>query len=161
MDILYAVLLIFVILLQMVILMKDSGFNKPFVLMSEGRLNGKNMKKCRVTTSDLIAAARLGGYFNLADIDTAIMEKNGKISLLPAAQKRRLEPKDFNFSPVRDGVGYPVYQNGRLCEDYLRAVGFTEQSLSSFLDERGYTLSAVELIIVNENGRVCVFPKEN
>ena len=157
MDVLYILLFALVILLQIVIILGSLGRKKPVILMREGVFATENMKKRRVSAADIMAAARKKGYFNIADIDTAVLESDGSISILPAAQKRRLEPKDFNFSPVREGMGYPVYQNGVFLFDNLKSVGFTEQKLAEFLRERGYELRDTELIVINENGRVSVF----
>ncbi|MBR3149184.1 MAG: DUF421 domain-containing protein [Eubacterium sp.] len=157
MEFLYAALLVFVIILQIVILLNGRGRKSEVFLMHEGRFLTENMKKHRVSYSDLAAAARGEGYFNIADIDTAVLERDGSISLLPQAKKRRLNPKDFNFAPVREGAGYIVYQNKTLSDEGLRAVGLSEGKLRDFLASRGYTLDETELIVVSESGRVTVF----
>ena len=157
MDLLYAVLLIIVIALQIVILFRNRTFKSAYILMSEGKFNFKNMKKCGVSPADIVSAARLGGYFSLGDIDTAIMEKNGKISLLPTPQKRPLTPRDFNFSPLREGVGYIAFENGRFDFDNLKRAGMTQQKLGDFLTRQGYNLGEISLIIVSESGRISVF----
>ena len=157
MDLLYLLLLIVVIALQLVIIMGGKRFDCPRVLMHEGVFNTKNIRRCRVTVQDIIEAARLKGYFNLADIDTAVMEKNGQISFLPTAQKRPLSPKDFNFSPVSEGLSYVVYQNSKLDLKRLEKLGFTEEKLRDFLQSRGYSESDISLIIISESGRVSVF----
>ena len=157
MDILYVLLLIIIIVLQIVIIVGVPGRKNPVILMREGVFAAKNMQRSKTSTADIMAAARKSGYFNIADIDTAVLECDGSISILPSAQKRRLEPKDFNFSPVREGMGYPVYQNGVFLTDNLRTVGFSEQKLRDFINARGYDLNNTELIVINENGRVSVF----
>ena len=157
MNALYILLLIIILLLQIVIIAGRLRLTKPTVLMREGVFAPQNMKKRRVTAADIMSAARKQGYFNLGDIDTAVLEADGTISVLPAARKRRLEPKDFNFAPVREGMGYPVYQNGVFLYDNLRAVGFDEKKLLDFLTERGYELKDAQLIVVTESGRVSVF----
>ena len=157
MDLLYVLLFAVVIVLQIVIIMGAARKQKPVILMREGVFAAENMQKRHISAADIMAAARKCGYFNIADVDTAVLESDGSISILPAAQKRRLEPKDFNFSPVREGMGYPVYQNGVFLGDNLRAVGFSEQKLRDFMNARGYDLQTTALIVINENGRVSVF----
>ena len=157
MDILYILLFVVVIFLQAVIVLKNRHFKSPVILMREGKLSAENMKSCRISSDDIAAAARRAGYFSLGDIDTAILEKNGEISLLPTPQKRRLNPKDFNFAPLREGISLTVFENGRLNSDNLKKIGFTEQKLNDFLTERGYRLNDARLIIISESGRVCVF----
>ena len=71
---------------------------KPIILIEKGKISKKNMKKARIELDDLLSSARGNGYFNLSDIDYAIMETTGKISFQPVGQKRNLNPKDFNFT---------------------------------------------------------------
>ena len=157
MEYLCFLLLIVIIVLQLVIICGGCRRKKPVLLMCEGRLLLENMKKHSVTADDLMSAARKAGYFNLADIDTAVLERDGAISLLPSPSKRRLTPRDFNFNPVREGLALAVYQDGSLSRENLRAVGFTEEKLARFLAERGYSLESAKLIIVSEDGRVKVY----
>ena len=157
MDLLYLLLLIVVIVLQIVLLFGKRRIKSPVILMREGRLSDENMKSCSVTADDIMAAARKAGYFSLGDIDTAVLETDGEISLLPTPQKRRLTPKDFNFAPLREGISAIVCENGEVNHENLKKIGFTEQKLTAFLTERGYTLSDARLIVVSESGRVCVF----
>ena len=157
MDILYNALLLTLIVLQIVVICALLHRRKPQILMREGRFSHSNMKKCRVTADDIMAAARKKGYFNIGDIDTAVLESDGSISVLPAATKRRLETKDFNIAPVRAGMTEVVYQNGRLDYSRLASLGFTEQKLAEFLQRRGYDIAQVALIVISESGRVDVF----
>ncbi len=157
MEYLYLVLFAVIIILQIVILIGRRRREKPVLLMNEGRLIIDNMKSCSKTVEDIICAARKAGYFNLADVDTAVLETDGEISILPVASKRRLTPRDFNFNPVREGLSLIVYQNSKINYNNLKAVGFTEEKLAQFLEERGYRLSETELIIISESGRVKVY----
>ena len=75
---------------------------EPIIIMQKGKVIKKNLKKAKLDIDDLIASARVSGYFNLTDIDSAIMEITGSISFMPTPQKRPLNPKDFNFAPIRD-----------------------------------------------------------
>ena len=154
MDILYVLLFSTVIILQAVIIFLLCRRRKPQILMREGAFVYDNLKKSRLTEFDVMAAARRCGYFNIADVDTAVLEKDGGISILPKAIKRPLEPKDFNFAPVREGMSYVVYHGGRLDYARLASLGFTEKTLDGFLSQHGYRLENVNLVIVSESGRI-------
>ncbi len=130
---------------------------EPTVLMSEGKIQFNALQKSRVSVQDLMREARKAGWFNLADVDTAVLETDGSISFLPAARKRSLSAKDFNFAPLREGVAYMVYQNGKMMPKNLQKTGFTEQKLRAFLQEKGYAPETVKLVLINESGRVAVF----
>ena len=157
MDVLYVLLLCAVIVLQAVMIVLMCRRRKPQILMREGAFVYDNLKKSRLTEFDIMAAARRRGYFNIADVDTAVLEKDGSISILPKAIKRPLEPRDFNFAPVREGMSYVVYQGGRLDYARLASLGFTEKTLADFLSQRGYRIADLNIIVISESGRIEVF----
>ena len=157
MDTLYILLFTATIALQLVILFELLRKRTPQILMREGAFIYDNMKKSKVTEFDIMAAARKNGYFNIADVDTAVLERDGSITVMPKAHKRQLDPKDFNFAPVREGMSYAVYHNGSLDYARLASLGFTEQKLAEFLAQRGYRINDLSLIVVSESGRVEVF----
>ena len=101
--------------------------------------------------------AREAGYYNLGDIDTAILETSGKISFLPMPMKRQLNPKDFNFAPIREGICKTVIENGKINERNLNKSGITKQALFELLEQRGESPENILLATVNEAGRVDFF----
>ena len=107
----------------------------------------------------LMSRARKAGYFNLGDIDTAILETDGEISFLPTAMKRNLNPKDFNFAPAREGICKTVIENGAINEKNLKASGITKDELEKLLGEKGKNEKNILLATVNEAGRVVFFSK--
>lgn len=131
--------------------------NEPIVIMENSKINIKAMEKADIKTEELMSFARLAGFYNLGDIDTAVMETNGKISFLPKAMRRRLYPKDFNFAPVREGLCRIIISNGRINSENLALSGIDEQALGKLLEQRGNTLEDIFLATANEAGRVDFF----
>ena len=74
------------------------------VLLDNGEIYRKNFKKAKLDLSEFLVQCRTNGYFNLSDIQTAILEPNGKVSFLPKAEKRPATPSDLNISPPVDMV---------------------------------------------------------
>ena len=64
----------------------------PTIIMNNGKLYRENMKKAKLELSEFMVLCRQEGYFNINDIETAIFEYNGKITILPKSQKRPLTP---------------------------------------------------------------------
>lgn len=131
----------------------------PIVLVEKGKIIKDNLRKAKIETNDLLTSARVAGYFNLADIDYAIMETTGKISFLPVALKRPLNPKDFNFAPVREGLCYNVILDGNIMQENLIKANITESKLREILNERNKKVEKILLATVNENGQIDVFEK--
>jgi uncharacterized membrane protein YcaP (DUF421 family) len=70
---------------------------KPTVIIKNGEILEDEMKRLRLNTSDLQEQLRAKGFFDLAEVEFAIMETNGQLSVMPRADKRPLNPGDLNL----------------------------------------------------------------
>ena len=134
---------------------------KPIILIEKGKIIKKNMKKARIELDDLLSSARGNGYFNLSDIDYAIMETTGKISFQPVGQKRNLNPKDFNFAPQNEGLYINIIMDGNIIEDNLSVAGITKKELGNMLKARGERVEDIILGTIDSNKQLSIFQKNS
>lgn len=132
---------------------------KPIIIIEKGKIIKKNMKKARIELDDLISFARAAGYFNISDIDYAVMENTGKISFMPVPLKRPLNPKDFNFAPAADGIPTNVIMDGRIMESELSRANLTKKDLIRRVRQQDKDVKDVFLGIVDSNGVLTLFEK--
>ncbi len=132
---------------------------QPIVLIDKGKILRKNLNKARIEINDLLTSARGNGYFNLSDIDYAIMETTGKISFQPVALKRPLNPKDFNFAPQREGLYYNVVIDGRIMEKDLKNARISETELKKQVKNNGAKIEDVILATADENKQLTFYFK--
>lgn len=132
---------------------------KPIVLMKNGEILKKSLKKAKIQINDLITAARVAGYFSLSEIDTAIMETTGSISFLPKPLSRPLNPKDFNFAPKRNGISIPLIIDGVVVTENLPKANTTQSKLNTILSQRGVKAEEILLATMDETGTVEIFKK--
>ncbi len=132
---------------------------QPIVLMENGKIIKKNLNKARLEINDLLTSARGNGYFNLADIDFAIMETTGKISFAPVSGKRQLNPQDFNFTPQREGLYINVIVDGKIMEEDLKKSGITLNELKRKLKSQGKKPQDIILATVDINKSLTIFEK--
>lgn len=95
----------------------------PLVLYENGTFYRENFKKSKIDLSDFFIQCRSNGYFNIADIQSAILEPNGKISFLPLSLKRPATPEDLNLQPPIEKPTYNIVIDGCLLEHNLKAIG--------------------------------------
>lgn len=131
----------------------------PIIIINKGKISKQGLKKAKIEVDDLLTAARVAGYFNIADIDYAIMEITGKISFLPVPMQRPLNPKDFNFAPERTGLCVNVILDGELMQDNLPKANLTEQKLREILNQREVKQEDILLATIDEAGSVEIFKK--
>lgn len=134
---------------------------QPIILIEKGKILRKNLFKAKIEINDLLTSARNNGYFNLADIEYAIMETTGKISFMPIAQKRQLTPKDFNFAPMADGLYINVIIDGKIIKKDLKNARITENELKAQLKDRGVKAENILLATIDNKKHLTIFEKQN
>lgn len=132
----------------------------PVVLIENSKISKSALKKAKIELDDLLGAARSAGYFDLSQIDSAVMEITGKISFLPKPLERQLTPRDFNFAPVRKGLVTSVVIDGKLMTDNIAACCVTADYVKKIIFERGLSVDDVFLATADESGNVEIFKKE-
>ena len=131
----------------------------PTIVMDNGKLYRKNMKKAKLELSEFLLLCRQEGYFNLDDIKTAVFEYNGKLSILPVSAKRPLIPEDISLSPKPEHIGTEVIMDGRIIGDNLKRKGLDEIWLKKELKQQGYkTAEEIFLGICGADNELTLYP---
>ena len=107
------------------------------ILLDNGKLYRKNFKSSKIDLNDFLMECRINGYFNLGDIQTAILEPNGKVSFLPKALKRPSTPEDLNLSPKQENAVINVILDGVLLKENLSKTGNNLNWLENNLKKQG------------------------
>lgn len=107
----------------------------PTILMRDGTLYRQNFKKARLDLSEFMLLCRDKGYFDLEEIECAVFEHNGRLSILPKAYSRPTTPKDFNITAEEAKIGVEIIMDGRVIEENLKAIGRDAQWLKKALLE--------------------------
>ena len=131
----------------------------PIILIYKGKIYKKNLRKARIELNDLLSSARAAGYFNIADIDYAMMETTGKISFMPVPLKRPLNPKDFNFAPQSEGLTVNVIMDGRIMEDDLADAKIDKSDLIKRVKQQDKEVKNIFLGVMDSNGVLTLFDK--
>ena len=133
----------------------------PTILLNNGKLYRENMKKAKLDLSEFMVMCRQQGYFNLNDIQTAVFEFNGKLSILPISKKRPANPEDLNLSPAPEYIQTEVVMDGRILDENLKRMGLDDKWLQKQLTAQGYRKpQEVILALCDENKQLTVFAME-
>lgn len=133
----------------------------PTILMNNGKLYRENMKKAKLDLSEFMVMCRQQGYFNLSDIQTAVFEFNGKLSILPVSKKRPANPEDLNLSPAPEYMQAEVIMDGRILDENLKRKGLDDKWLQKQLTAQGYKKpQEMFLAVCDENNQLTVFAME-
>ena len=118
----------------------------PTIVMNDGKLYRENMKKAKLELSEFLLLCRQAGYFNLNDIQTAIFEYNGMLSILPVSAKRPLNPEDMKMVIKPEHIGTEIIMDGRVMGDNLKRKGLNDEWLRKEIQNQGYK-SAKEIFL--------------
>lgn len=118
----------------------------PTILFDRGKLYRRNLKKAKLDLSEFLVMCRQEGYFNLDEIQTAIFEYNGRLTVLPVAEKRPVNPGDLNLTPERAQIFTEVIMDGGVLEENLQRMGLDDRWLQRQLELQGYR-SAGEIFL--------------
>lgn len=109
----------------------------PTIVMNGGRLYRKNLKQAKLDLSEFMLLCREQGYFDLDEIQTAVFEHNGRLSILPKAASRPATPEDLKVTARATHLGVEVIMDGRVMGENLSRMGLDENWLDAQLKSRG------------------------
>ena len=110
----------------------------PTILMNRGIIYRENMKKAKLDLSEFMLLCREQGYFDLEEIQTAVFEHNGKLSILPMAEHRPITPTDMKLPVKASHIGVEVIMDGRIMGENLYRIEKNEEWLKYELKAQGY-----------------------
>ena len=110
----------------------------PTILMNNGTIYRRNLKKAKLDLSEFMLLCREQGYFDLDEIQTAIFEHNGKLSVLQKSTKRPTTPEDLKITVNATHIGAEVIMDGRVMGENLRRMGRDVNWLQKQIKTQGY-----------------------
>ena len=154
----FAVLFAFLTTKSMTMRKMFSG--KPSIMIYNGKIIEKALKKNNYDINDLLLNCRLQGYFKYEDIAFAVLETNGQLSIMPKADKAPLTPYDMALKPEKSALEYNLIIDGNIMSDNLKSYGKDEQWLKTQLKEQNVkNVGEVLLGVGDGNDKLTVFLK--
>lgn len=135
----------------------------PIVLMENGRILYQNLKKSKFDLNEFLEECRHSGYYDLNDIEYAILEASGKISILPKANKKPVTIEDLKLSAPPVGIVTNFIIDGIILEENLKIQGKDRAWLLSQLKQNNLNiaqLSDVLLATYSVNGTLTFYKKD-
>ena len=132
---------------------------KPLVLLENGVIYRENLKRARLDLNEFLTYCRIGGWFDLNQLQSAVLEHNGVVSFLPKEANRPATPTDLNLDPRQSRRQTPFIMDGRLLEENIRSAGKEIPWVRRSLVRQGYRDEKDVLLALWDGGeRLTVFP---
>lgn len=159
-----AVLLILEILSSFILIrfpkLKNLVSARPTVIIQNGRLRQGALEDLRLSLDELMSEIRQQGLTDLSQVECAILEKNGKLTVLPKPQYAQPTVEQLGLPPDNEGLMHIVYSNGTYSKTGLLLIGKDQQWLDKQLKRRGLDTKTLFFVTANENGKLFWIPKE-
>ena len=134
---------------------------KPRILIYRGKIDEKALKKERFTINELQERLRNNNIVNIGDVEYAILETSGQITVIQKPEKRNTIPKDFNIQPNYEGIPYDLVIDGKIMEKNLQAIGKDYNWLKKEVKKFGYNPEQALLVTYDGNQQMFCQKKED
>ena len=134
---------------------------KPRILIYRGKIDEKALIKERFTINELEERLRGNNIMNLGDIEYAILETSGQVTVIPKPEKRNVIAEDLNITPEYEGIPYDLVVDGKVMNKNLKKIGKDYNWLKK--EVRKFNMNPEEALIVTYDGKGQIFcqKKEN
>ena len=133
---------------------------KLSILIYRGKINEKVLIKERFTINELQERLRANNINNLADVEYAILETSGQVSIIQKPNKRTTIPEDFNIVPEYEGISYDLVVDGKIMNDNLKILNKTYGWLKKEVNKFNIEPEEALLVTVNAKGDIFCQKKE-
>ena len=124
---------------------------KPSILIYRGKIDEKVLRKERFTINELQERLRGDDIFDIADVEYAILETNGEISVITKPEKKNLTPEDMGIEAEYEGIPYDLVVEGKVMHENLKNLGKDEKWLDKELDK--FNTKSKDVLIATINGK--------
>lgn len=130
----------------------------PTILMSNGTIYRKNLKKSKLDLSEFLMMCRMQGYFDLSSIQLAVYEYNGSLSILPTSTQRPATPQDMKLNPPKSEMFTELIMDGRIMGENIKRMGKDDTWLTRSIKKQGYnSAKEIFLAVCDSNDNLTIY----
>lgn len=133
----------------------------PTVLIKDGILIEKGLKKVKFDINDFLEQCREQGYFDISEIAYAVMETDGKVSILPKSEYKTVINKDMDIKKAKSSLLANIIIDGKIMYKNLHIIGKDEQWLTQKLKEKGKKQEDILLATLDNQEKLLIYEKSD
>mgnify|MGYP002566195368 CR=1 FL=1 len=132
----------------------------PTIVIENGKILEKSLRKLKMDINDLLEQTRIGGVFDVSEVDYAIVEANGKLTIMKKSKYNPLTPNDMNLKVENKGLVANVIIDSEIMHNNLKNMNKKEDWLYKELKIKGYrNLDKILLATLDNNNKLIVYEK--
>ena len=133
---------------------------KPRILIYRGKIDEDALIKERFTLNELQERLRDKNIVNIGDVEYAILETSGQVTVIEKPNKRTTTPEDFNIMPDYEGLPYDLVVDGKVMQQNLKEIGKDYNWLDKEIQKFGFKPEETLLATFDGKGQLFCQKKE-
>lgn len=139
---------------------RDLLQGKPVFIIRNGELQQNQLDRLRFTMDDLIDSARQAGAFDISEIENAVVETNGTLSVQLKSEEAPLTPKQLGLTVEQAQTPQPIAMDGQKVYEYFSQSNISNEEITMYLANSEVELDEVMLLTVDNNGELFLIRKD-
>lgn len=131
-------------------------YENPTVLIRNGDIDRKGLKKVRMPMNELLSHLRVKGFTDTRNIAMAIMEETGNLSVIPKSPYRPVQPNDLKLNVNREYLPIPLIMDGQIIHANLKYLQLEQNWLLNEVEKMGKAVKDIMLATLLENGKLYI-----
>jgi uncharacterized membrane protein YcaP (DUF421 family) len=128
---------------------------QPSIIIEKGRINESELRRIRMNINDLLEQLRVKDYPNISEIDYAILETNGELSVIPKGPFRPITTQDLDINAPNPGLPITLIIDGTIIRHNLHIAGLTEEQLLLTMQSQGVSdLRSLFFANIDPSGKI-------
>lgn len=132
----------------------DMISGKPVIVINQDGVDYKAVKKLNLTIDDITESLRGAGYFSFDEVLFAIMETNGKMSVLPKAQNSPLVKEDMKIKSEENSLPVTIISEGKVIKENFEQVKVPEEKIMKYVKNLGISIKKILIFTLDNNGLI-------
>ena len=152
-------------IIMSVISMKSLWFRnllqgRPIFIIRQGKLDQKKLKQLRLTMDDVVDALRQKDIFDISQVEDAVIETNGSISVLPKAEYQPVTASDINLTVKEKGMPVAIVIDGKPVNEYFNEYKLKDSEIELILQTVNKDAEKIMLLTIDDDGNTYLIDKE-
>jgi uncharacterized membrane protein YcaP (DUF421 family) len=135
-------------------------YERPTVLIRNGDIDRKGLKKVRMPMNELLSHLRVKGFTDTQNIAMATMEETGSISVIPKSEYRPVQPYDLNLRIQKEYIPIPLIMDGQIIYHNLKYLQLEQSWLMNEVEKTGNNVENILLATYSKNGKLFIDDNE-
>ena len=133
----------------------------PSILINKGKISKNEMRNSRISIDELFCELRQQGVSDIDDVEYAILEENGKVTVIKKKSATEVTLKDLNISSNEDGIQHIIISDGHIDDTGLKSTGKNREWLKNYLSKRSLSSNDVYIMTINDLDKVKIIKKKD